>query len=229
MISNDDDAGHALVGMNGKVLAADAALAVIVGTDRHAMVGRGLLDFTAPADVAECRSLMQRFRQDFVPFTVAKRVLRDDGTTCWVVKTVALAETGGEGDDRCIAATLTPIPAIDRFSAPAVLLGHARFLRESRRAQREVFGSALFFDPAWEVLIETYIARSEARLIDIATVARASGASTAVADRWVKVLIGSGQLETDGVRFCMSDLACERFESYLTDRLIKLSVDCVCP
>ena len=69
----------------------------------------------------------------------------------------------------------------------------ARRYLASRRRRCELFASALFSDPAWDMLLDLFAARAEGRRISVSSACIASGVATSTALRWVT------QLEADGL------------------------------
>lgn len=75
-------------------------------------------------------------------------------------------------------------------------------LRESRR---KLFDESLFADPAWDMLLELYLARLEGRIEYVSSICIASGVPSTTAIRWIKTLEQQGwifrhQDLTDGRR-----------------------------
>lgn len=221
------EVGHIIVGDRGIVLRADAGFAAIMRTNATDIVGRRLLDMTAPEDRQLCGDLMQALRAGGRPFRVAKRMLRDDGSTVWVDKTVAFADF--DDPDRkvppLVMATIVPIERPERLADPARLLATALSLRDGRRAQRMVFGRTLFTDVAWDVLLAAYIAEVRGETLSAETIADEAMVSRTVAQRWIGALEAKGLIEREGsATHCrMTGEALSRFESYLGNRIHRSS------
>jgi DNA-binding MarR family transcriptional regulator len=75
-------------------------------------------------------------------------------------------------------------------------------LRASRTA---IFSDGLFADPAWDMLLDLYIAHLEGRLEAVSSICVASGVPSTTAIRWIKLLEHQGWVcrspdPTDGRR-----------------------------
>lgn len=68
----------------------------------------------------------------------------------------------------------------------------AQHIVETRRDRKRDFGSELFVDPAWDMMLDLFIAREQDRHISIDSLATASGRPSTTALRWVGVLIETG-------------------------------------
>jgi hypothetical protein len=74
----------------------------------------------------------------------------------------------------------------------AVLLETARGVYESRRTRDRIFGNSLFADPAWDILLDLYIARREDRKVTITSACMAASAPTSTATRHIAHLMQKG-------------------------------------
>lgn len=61
-----------------------------------------------------------------------------------------------------------------------------------RRARSAVFGTGLFSDPAWDILLELYAARLGKRTMSLSELARAIETPLSTTKRWVVELEGRG-------------------------------------
>ena len=100
----------------------------IMQAEIGSLVGRPVLDITAPADRLECGAAIDRLRATRMPFEVTKRFIRDDGGLIWVTNSVSMVGNGRDTD--LIVATISPIVEPDAPRAPALLLDCARLLVE---------------------------------------------------------------------------------------------------
>lgn len=64
---------------------------------------------------------------------------------------------------------------------------------KARAARARHFRAALFADPAWDILLELFVAPHEGRRVSISAVGLAAGIPLSTAIRWIKAL------ETDGL------------------------------
>ena len=74
----------------------------------------------------------------------------------------------------------------------ADLLQAARRLYRFRRTRDNLFGPALFADPAWDILLELFIARREGRKATISDVCAAAAAPSSTAARHIGNLVEKG-------------------------------------
>jgi|GEM_PF-2211828 len=73
--------------------------------------------------------------------------------------------------------------------APSVLLAEARRLSAGRKARDRVFGRDLFPNPAWNILIELFVAAEEGRNVTIKSACVAAGVPQSTALRHIAHLI----------------------------------------
>jgi hypothetical protein len=71
----------------------------------------------------------------------------------------------------------------------------ARRLYHQRRMRDEAFGPALFGEPAWDLLLDLYIAASEVRPVSVIAASIAASVSTEAAARWLTLLEEHGLVE----------------------------------
>lgn len=229
MTTNTVEVGHVLVSHTGIILRADAGFCAIMRSTPTMLVGRGLLSITAPQDRAVCADYMKTLRRSRQPFRVAKRMLRDDGSTVWVDKTVAIADFGDDSDGSppLIVATVVPIQSPERLEDPARLLGMALFLRESRRVQALMFTEVGAGDLAWGIILSAYIAEATGQTLCEAEISRELRAVRSVTLRWLRALRNDGLVEPEGddVHFRLTALAYARVEAYLANRILKAPAD----
>lgn len=65
----------------------------------------------------------------------------------------------------------------------------------ARRARDDVFGAPLFFNPAWDILLDLYIAHHQGRISYVSGVCVASSAPTTTVSRWIALLERQGLIE----------------------------------
>jgi len=76
--------------------------------------------------------------------------------------------------------------AAPRADTPAVAL--ARFIYRLRRCRQELFGGALFSEPAWDILLELYVAGHEGRRISVSGACEAAAVPQTTGLRWLNQL-----------------------------------------
>lgn len=69
-------------------------------------------------------------------------------------------------------------------------------LIKARRARAEFFGAHLFNDPAWDILLETYVSDLDEEPLLISTLLYNSLVPATSMLRWIKVLVSEGWVET---------------------------------
>lgn len=80
---------------------------------------------------------------------------------------------------------------------------------QSRRERNDFFGTELFADPAWDMLLDLSAARLEGRQVSVSSLCIAAAVPTTTALRWIRLLIERGILlrepdPTDGRRAYVS-------------------------
>lgn len=78
---------------------------------------------------------------------------------------------------------------------PGSLLELTRFLIKFRRSRGLYFGADLFADPAWDMLLDLFVAEEEGRKVSIKSLCIGSEVPPTTALRWIKLLIDRGVLE----------------------------------
>ena len=92
--------------------------------------------------------------------------------------------------------------------APPLMLARARRAFAARRRRQQVFGERadIFGEPAWDMLLDLYIALHEDKPVTVSNACLSSGAATTTGLRWVATLAERGLVERipdpkDGRRF----------------------------
>ena len=75
--------------------------------------------------------------------------------------------------------------AMDHPLIPQDLITCARRLKALRNERSSIFDSALFGEPAWDILLSLYIAEGEGYRLKIGDLVEESGAATTTALRWI--------------------------------------------
>lgn len=70
-----------------------------------------------------------------------------------------------------------------------------RQLIRQRRARERYFDSALFSDPAWDILLDLTIARAEHSRVSVTSLCIASSVPPTTALRWIKEMVNNGLLK----------------------------------
>lgn len=80
--------------------------------------------------------------------------------------------------------------------SPPALMRRARDTLANRRRRQDIFGKAMFGEPAWEMLLLLYITEPGPRQ-SISRLADESGASRTTALRWIDYLEGQGLIRRE--------------------------------
>lgn len=83
---------------------------------------------------------------------------------------------------------------------PAPSSAQLKEVLKARRARADFFGSHLFADPAWDILLLAYVALLDLESLSVSTLLRTSLVPATTTMRWVKALKQDGWLE------CSDDL-----------------------
>jgi DNA-binding MarR family transcriptional regulator len=104
-------------------------------------------------------------------------------------------------------------------------LTRARWCREvlkARRARARFFEASLFADPAWDMLLELYVAQLSQRRMSVTRLSEASGVPPTTALRWIDTLVRNDLAERrddplDGRRvyISLSDKGFSAVQAYL--------------
>ncbi|HET9639601.1 MAG TPA: hypothetical protein VFP12_10370 [Allosphingosinicella sp.] len=79
--------------------------------------------------------------------------------------------------------------------APATAVEEARRLYRLRRLRDQEFGATLFGEPAWDLLLDLYIAASDPRLVSVISASIADCVSTDETAGWLTLLEEHGMVE----------------------------------
>jgi hypothetical protein len=73
-----------------------------------------------------------------------------------------------------------------------LLLDMARHVYGGRRLRERIFGTGLFADPSWDILLDLYVAKREGRKVTISSACIAASAPTTTATRHISYLVQEG-------------------------------------
>lgn len=101
-----------------------------------------------------------------------------------------------------------PAGSDSQASVPSLMLARARRAFAARRRRQQVFGERadIFGEPAWDMLLDLYIALHEGKHVTVSNACASSGTATTTGLRWVATLAERGLVERiadpkDGRRF----------------------------
>ena len=108
---------------------------------------------------------------------------------------------------------------------PAQRMSYIAFVRrlvEDRRDRDERFGAALFSDPAWDILLDLFVAAGERKNISVSSVSVGAGVPLTTALRWITTLNDAGMLtrshdpfDRRRVHIALTEAAIEKVRTYL--------------
>ena len=103
------------------------------------------------------------------------------------------------------------------------LIRRAEQILELRRQRADQFGSMMFGEPAWEMLLAAYIGEQRHDWATTANLTTIAGVSHSVALRWLTFLLGEGLVEQDAhpkisdlLTVRLTDRSHQALERYLT-------------
>lgn len=104
----------------------------------------------------------------------------------------------------------TETQTISEASSTTVVAFARRLLCE-RRDREKIFGGGLFADPAWDMMLDLFIACQEGKKISISSLCIASAVPPTTALRWIRTLVDNGmfvrRLDPDDRRRVWTELA----------------------
>ena len=214
--------GHVLIGKEGQLVSVDRSFGDIMQLEPASLIGRLVLDVTAPADREECRLAISDLRETGRPFEISKRCIRSNGSLVWVTNAVSALENG-KGSELLVA-TVTPMIETHELRAPARLLDTAHLIVALRKDRSSVLNATLSADIAWDIILAAYIAEAEGNAITVSALAAQLGIPMRQAYRWIGLLLNQGSIEietreTDPFApksFRLTGLTHVRFERYLS-------------
>ena len=103
-----------------------------------------------------------------------------------------LQHAGGEADDPCAVTILRPSERSGGHAA-ANLLELARHAYWLRRQRAQIFGCAdLFGEPAWDILLDLYIAQGDGKAVSVSSACIGSASPPTTGLRWLAALADKG-------------------------------------
>lgn len=112
----------------------------------------------------------------------------------------------------------------------AVNPSHLKAVLYARQLRNRHFPKGLFSDPAWDMLLDLYVARLRETRVSVTSLASASGVPPATAYRWMVLLLRHGLIErtpdpTDKRRVfvVLTDAGAERMRAYFEEPGVVLS------
>lgn len=71
---------------------------------------------------------------------------------------------------------------------------YAKQMLKSRRQRRDIFGVDIFGEPAWEIILDMFIAQEEGRTVSLSSLSIAADVPASTAFRWINKLRNIGIL-----------------------------------
>jgi len=105
-IVNQASVGVAQLRLDGEITFANSCYGALVGGEGDELVGRHVLEFVHPADLASAQQLFGQLATLGRPFQAEHRVVRKDGSVIWLHTSVTvLTDSGGRPDSALIVCT----------------------------------------------------------------------------------------------------------------------------
>lgn len=184
--------GHSVSDADGRILTMDQSLCDLLQRSAAEVVGMSYADLTHPDDVVRNVADVESLRIGGGPLLVRKRYIRADASTVWCDVHISRFDSPDGG--RLVGTIHLVNPgAIDR--GPESLWRAARRVGDLITRRRIEFGNDLFADQAWSILLDTYLAEAEGRLISIAAIGRNLASTTPLTERWIKALESRGWID----------------------------------
>ncbi|MBJ6123399.1 PAS domain-containing protein [Sphingomonas mollis] len=184
--------GHSVSDADGRILTMDQSLCDLLQRSAAELVGMSYADLTHPDDVVRNVADVESLRVCGGPVLVRKRYVRADSSTVWC--DVHVSRFASPDGGRLIGTIHLVNPgAVDR--GPESLWRAARRVGDLMIQRRIEFGSDLFADQAWSILLDTYLAEAEGRLISIAEIGHSLESTGPLTERWIKALESRGWIE----------------------------------
>ncbi|MET0271003.1 MAG: PAS domain-containing protein [Sphingomonas sp.] len=213
--------GHTVADAAGRIIEVDEAMCALLHRSKREITGLSYLAITHPADQARNAIAVASLPGDGAARLIRKRYLRGDGSLVWTNLHV-LRQPDAAGGGRLIGKISWADDEADRI-APGALWSTTRRLIDEIGARRRLLGAEIFADHAWLILLETYLAEAEGRLVDADAIADRIDAPVSVVSRWVKALHARGLIEFHeaGRRYCqLSHLGSNDVETLLSSRTL---------
>lgn len=87
----------------------------------------------------------------------------------------------------------TALP-VSAAASPGITPRQLRLLIKARRAREQLFGPDLFADPAWDILLECYLAELTQQRLSVTSVCQGAAVPATTALRWIQKLEQQGLL-----------------------------------
>ncbi len=207
--------GHSWADLNGTILQIDDPVADLLKRRRREIEGISYLAITCPADRPRNAAIVSTLRPGAGPQTIRKRYLAGDGSEVWV--TLHTARIGNNGPNDHLIGTFV---VDDRGTDPRQLWRQARRMIEFYRLREKAFGTQLFADRAWLVLLYAYLAEAEGRTTRLSDIRRSIRSSESLIMTWLKALSQAGLVAFSAEKDCSIELTSAgitKLEAMLSD------------
>lgn len=191
-----------LVDRSLTVAQADSTIWSLVGGGTDRLIGLPFPDLLVPEDRDATAALLAAVLADGIPRVIAVRWMLPDGGNQPTDAHVSRFGCG-EDDARLALACWNPAPA----SPIAAQWQIATMLLHGLRSGRHQFGDDIISSPPAEILLMLYLAEAEGRSGVAGEIARQTKLDWRLAQRWLRVLIGSGFVELERDEVLTSDSA----------------------
>lgn len=100
-----------------------------------------------------------------------------------------------------LSTTIGELAAEQHGSTKAVAEDDVQLIIAARRARDTYFGSGLFSDPGWDILLHLYLAKLQGKKLSVSLLSDISGVPLTTAMRWLDTLDGPGWVNREPDQF----------------------------
>jgi PAS domain S-box-containing protein len=184
--------GHTLATADGRLLAVDPQVCEIMHREERELIGVTFHSLTHPDDLDKNVAALLALRVQDGALSLRKRYVRTDGSTVW--SSIQVSRLRADDGSRLVGTIqLIDAPALD--AEPESLWRSAKRVSALMERRRMELTEDLFFDYAWLILLQIYLAEAEGRIADLKYIAEAVRIRPALAERWFCVLEDRGLIE----------------------------------
>lgn len=172
-----------------RLVDADDAMVEALGYPRDHLLGRDLVELMHEDDRSFARERLAELMQDGASVGMRQRFHTADGRLLWMTSHVSLF---GAAQRRQLMATVEPMGEAAAEDLRAVLRRSAERILARRRLRDGFFGSDMFGEPAFDLLLDLFVQEIDGSNAYTTNVAVASGAPMTTALRQIAMLVDRG-------------------------------------
>lgn len=172
-----------------RLMDADEALVDALGYSRDALMQHDLIQLTHEDDKQFVQEQLEKLMRDGASVGMRQRFRTADGRLLWMTSHISLF---GAGQRRQLMATVEPMGEAEPENPRLTLRRVAVQILSRRRLREEFFGSDMFGEPAFELLLDLFIQEIDGQNVYTTSLAVASGAPLTTALRQIAMLVDRG-------------------------------------